>query len=64
MFDATMKSLVHERQDKNLGKEGAARGVDGLCLDMPCRSLTEEGPSIGPENSALETVVSSVNPWF
>lgn len=64
MFDATIKSLLHERQDINFGKEGGVRGVDDRSLDMPFLSLAEEGSSIGPENSALETIVSSVNPWF
>lgn len=64
MFDATIKSLLREHQDNNFGKEGGVGGVDHRSLGMPFQSLTEEGPSIGPENSALETLVSSVNPWF
>eukprot|EP00752_Nemacystus_decipiens_P014275 g12696.t1 len=63
IFDATIKSLLHERQDNNLGREGGVRGVDDRSQGIPFPNITEEGPSIGPENSMLETV-SSVNPWF
>ena len=46
-----------------LGKGAGVRGADES-QDMRFLSLTEDGPSMGPENSMLETVVSSVNPWF
>ncbi|CAM9303164.1 unnamed protein product [Ectocarpus fasciculatus] len=69
LFDATIKSLQHERQDDDAGggartwAGGGVGGVDGAGPDTQPSALAEEGASVGPELSGLGTLVSSVNPW-
>lgn len=68
-FDATIKALLQERQNNDLQTEKSGIGVvhaqqRGDLDSASFSALAEEGGSIGPENSALETLVSSVNPWF
>ncbi|CAM9821927.1 unnamed protein product, partial [Ectocarpus sp. 4 AP-2014] len=69
LFDATIKSLQHERQDDDAEGGATTRagggvgGVSGAGPSTQPSALTEEGASVGPELSGLGTIVSSVNPW-